>query len=156
TLRRRRMEREMDAEFRFHREAYAEDLVRGGMAREEAVRRARLDFGAAERAKEECREARRLNIIDRFVQDFCFGARGLRKNPGFTLVAVLTLALGIGANTTLFSAVKAVLLNRLPYWRPERLVALGTVGKSSDAVSNVSYLMVEDWKQRSHSFRSIA
>jgi hypothetical protein len=100
TLGRSRMESEMDAELRFHVEAYAEDLVRSGVAREEAMRRARLEFGGV---------------------DLRFGLRLLRKNPGST---ALTLALGIAANTAIFSVVNTVLLRQLPYKDADRLATV--------------------------------
>src|SRR5438876_11535798 len=91
TMRRSRMEGEMDAEFRFHIEACAEDLVRNGVPREEAWRRARIEFGGVERVKEECRDARGFNFVASLVQDFGYPLRVLRKNPRCTLVAIQTL-----------------------------------------------------------------
>jgi len=121
-LQRSRMETEMDAELRFHIEAFAEDLVRSGIPREEALRRARIEFGGVERAKEECRDARGTNFIESFIQDLRFGLRMLAKNPGFMAIAVVTLALGIGANTAIFSLIDAIMLKNLPVKDPQQLV----------------------------------
>src|ERR1051325_2242620 len=120
-LQRSRMESEMDAELRFHIEAFAEDLIRSGVPRAEALRRARIEFGGIERAKEECRDARGVTFLETLFQDLRFALRMLRKNPGFTAVAVITLALGIGANTAVFTLVNGVLLRAMPFPEASRL-----------------------------------
>src|SRR3989475_7505696 len=114
----------MEGELLFHIEAFAEDLVRSGVPSEEALRRARIEFGGIERAKEECRDARGVNFVESLVQDLRYGWRMLCKNPGFTSVAILTTALGIAANVTVFSVVDALFLRSVPAKNPERLVRI--------------------------------
>src|SRR5712691_7899456 len=148
------LENEMDAELRFHVEAYTEDLVRGGVPRQEAMRRARLEFGGIERAKEECREARGVNHFETLVQDLRYGLRMLRKNPGFTAVTVLTLALGIGANAAIFGLVDSAFLRGLPFREPERLVHIWTTDAGGDlhTPSPTEYLAL---RKNSRSFEEI-
>ena len=145
-MRRSRMEREMDEELRFHMEAFAEDLMRSGVTREETLRRIRIEFGGVERAKEECREARGVSFFDSLVQDLRFGLRMLRKNLGFTLMAVLALALGIGVNTTVFSAFDSLALRPRAVKDPDRLVGVyrTTKGQSRDAFSYPDYIYYRD------------
>jgi predicted permease len=151
------MESEMDAEMRFHVETYAEDLVRGGMARAEALRRARLEFGGVEQAKEECRDARGVSLVEGVTQDLRFGLRMLRKSPGFTITAVVTLALGIGANTAIFSVVNAVLLRSLPYQDANRLVTAWSYNRArGDDTDLVSPLDFADWRAQNGAFENLA
>jgi predicted permease len=120
-LHRDTLEREMDEELRFHVETYADDLARGGVPREEAMRRARAEFGGVEARKDECREARGLRLIDEARADARYGLRQLRRAPMFTLVAVLSLGLGIGANTAIFSLMEETLWKSMPVTDPARL-----------------------------------
>src|SRR6266480_5113292 len=113
-LRRTRLENEMDAELRFHIAAFAEDLVRSGVPRDEALRRARIEFGGIESAKEECREARGVNFLETLFQDLRYGLRMLRKNPGFASTVILTLGLGIGLNSAIFTVASGFLLREPP------------------------------------------
>jgi putative ABC transport system permease protein len=117
-------ERDMDTELRFHLDAYTEDLVRAGVPREEAQRRARLEFGGLEQAKERCRDATGSNLLESVLLDVRYALRLLRKAPVFTAAAVITLALGIGADTAVFSVVDAVLLRPLAMEDPSHVVYL--------------------------------
>src|SRR5437899_9122767 len=117
-------DQELDEELRDHLERKIEEYVAQGMTQEEAHRRARLDLGGMEQTKEKCRDTRRVNWIQDFVQDLRFGLRMLRKSPGVTGVAIFTLALGIGATTAIFSVVDSLLLRPLPYRNSHRVVRI--------------------------------
>src|SRR5437588_2061121 len=123
-FRRSQMENDLDEELRAHIQLRADDLECLGLTRVEAERRARIEFGGEARFKEECREAIAGNFIDILFQDLRFSVRMLRKSPRFTAVVVLTIALGIGATTAIFTVVDATLLHPLPYPHSEQLVRI--------------------------------
>src|SRR5438876_7054154 len=123
-FRKRRLEEEMSEEVRAHLEMLVEENLRKGMSAEEARTAALRSFGGVEQVKEAWREQRGLPMIETFIQDIRYGLRQLRRNPGFTAVAVLTLALGIGANTAIFSLIDAVMLRMLPVQKAEELVEI--------------------------------
>ncbi len=122
--RRKKLEEQLDQELRFHLEQYAADLVAQGYAPDEARRQARLAFGGPEQVKEECRDARGTRWLEDFLQDLRYAGRALWQKPGFAAVALLTLALGIGATTVMFTVLNGVLLKPPPYPEPGRMVVL--------------------------------
>ncbi len=124
---RSRMEENMEAEFRFHLEAYAADLISKGLPPEEAWRMARLEFGGLEMQKEQCRASLGLRLWDEYRADLRFGWRMFKQSPAFAAVAILSLSLGIGANTAIFCMAERVLLKKLPVPHPEELKLLSWV-----------------------------
>jgi putative ABC transport system permease protein len=154
--RRKKREEELAEEVRAHLEMAERERVERGEKKEEAKHAARREFGNVGLVKEIAREMWGWASLERVISDVRFGLRMLLKSPGFTAAAVLTLALGIGANTAMFSVFKGVLLNTLPYRQPERLVRLVTNDSHTKDATNVSFGGVKDLQERNHSFQSIA
>lgn len=154
-LRSKKMEQQLDSELKFHLEQHEADLIKRGVPPAEARRRARLAIGGPEQVKEECRDARGTRWLEDLWQDFRYALRVLRNRPGFVGVALLTLALGIGATTLMFTLVNGVLLKPLPFPDPATLVRVN--GQSSDwneqafGKQNLAYLDFVDCARESRS-----
>jgi putative ABC transport system permease protein len=151
------LEAAMNEELRFHFEQQVAKLRQSGITEEEARRRARLDFGGEDKIREDCREARGVSLVETLLQDLHYGARLLHKNPSFTAIAVLTLALGMGATTAIFSVIDAVLLRTLPYGDPGRLVI---VWENNTRLSNPHNVVAPpnflDWQNQATVFEGMA
>jgi len=161
-FRRRRVEGELDAELLFHLDQQMEENIVAGMGPDEARRAALRAIGDLTQHQEECRDMRGVNWIENLLQDLRYSMRTLRQTPGFAAVAILTLALGIGSNTAIFSVVQAALLRPLPYAQPDRLITLAEVRSQNlpDPLAmgtwNASYPDFLDWRGQSKTFESLA
>jgi putative ABC transport system permease protein len=149
-------EQDLEEELRAHVECRTEDLMRAGLTREEAERQARLDLGAHATYKEQCREAQGLRWPDELRQDLLYAVRTFRRNRAFTAVTVLTLALGIGATTAIFTVVNAVLLRPLPYPHPEELVYVQEILEGYGLTPLVDKEQFVAWRNQSRTLSPIA
>jgi putative ABC transport system permease protein len=152
---RKQVESELSEELQYHLEQRQRDLIAQGVAPKEARHSALREMRGLEQRKEECRDTRRINFLEDLFQDISFGFRMFRNSPVFALVAVVTLALGIGANTAIFSVVSGVLLRPLPFPRQDRLIMLWE--KDRDGLrTNTSWADFADFERLNHSFSGLA
>ena len=148
-------ESELDAELKFDFARRIEANMRAGITRKDAELSARREFGSVDLAKDECRDERGTQFFEQTWQDVRFGLRMLRKSPGFTATAVLTLALGIGANSAIFSMMDKVLLQSLPVHNPDELVAISSYDAHSESNNSFSYPMYQDFRDRNDVFAGV-
>jgi putative ABC transport system permease protein len=156
-FRRRSIEAELDDELRFHLEHEVEKLMRSGLNREEASRRARRVLGGLDQVKEECRDARGVSALDTAMQDLRYGMRGLRRNPGLAILATMTLSLGMAASAVVFSIFEAALLRPFPFRDPDRLAQLWET-RLDQRISKASFTEANFWdlRDQNHSFEEVA
>ena len=155
-LRRGQVEQELDEELRYHLERQVEENLAKGMGQREAHNAALRAMGGIEQYKEECRDMRRVNVIEDFLRDVRYGLRVLAKSHVFTMVAVFTLALGVGANTAIFSVVNELLLRPLPFRDAERLAMVWEVTPEGRHQNTTSRANFRTWREQSTTFEDLA
>ncbi|HEV2290082.1 MAG TPA: ABC transporter permease [Candidatus Acidoferrales bacterium] len=154
--RKARADAELDEEVRGYAEMLAEEKIRNGSDAQEARREAKMELGGVEQVKEQTREVRAGHFFETLWQDVRYGGRMLRKNPGFTIVAVLTLALGIGANTAIFSVIESVLLRPLPYDHPQSLIEIWNTYLPAVPLGGLSPGDFRDWQRETTTVSEMA
>jgi putative ABC transport system permease protein len=155
---RTQVDEELDEELQYHFESLVDQGIQRGLTREEARTAAARAMGPVTQNREKCREARGVDFLDDLWRDLRYAGRSMRRNPGFAALAILIMALGIGANTAVFSVVNAVLLRPLAYHNPERIVSLGTreIAQGPSDFQQVSIPNFQDWQSQSSSFEAMA
>src|SRR5437870_1258770 len=155
--RKRALDAQLDSELRFHIEELTEANVAAGLTPEEARRRAVLEFGGREQIKEELRDVHRVSIIESTLANLKSAFRFIRKSPSFSMTVIVTLALGIGANSAVFSAIDAILLRPLPFPDGDRLMLIRQVDRKAKVpFSFTSPARLEDWNRYSSAFHAIS
>jgi hypothetical protein len=148
---------ELDNELQFHVAELVEEKIARGLSPEQARREAVLEFGGPEQIKEELRDVHRIPVVDALLTEMRYAWRVLRGSPSFSLTVIATLALGIGANTAVFSAIDAVLLRPLPYPNPDRLVVLHEYrSKQERPETFLAPPRLEDWNRLNSTFQAIS
>jgi len=156
-FRKRALEKQFDSELRFHADELTKQYIAEGMAPDEARRRAALEFGGPEQIKEELRDVHRVPILETMLNNFKWALRLIAKSPSFSIVVILTLALGIGANSAVFSAIDAILLRPLPFPDGDQLMSLQQYNtKAKSPQTELSNLRLEDWNRINSTFQAIA
>ena len=153
--RRSSFEEDLSAEIEFHLDSLIEELQRGGLSRDEAVLRARREFGSRLRTREEARRAWQFSWVEHLASNIRYGLRQVRRNPAFAVIVVATLGLGIGANAAVFSAIDAVLLQSLPFPEGDRLMRVYQRNPKAP-VDQTAPARLADWDRMNHTFQAIS
>jgi putative ABC transport system permease protein len=150
------LDAQFDSELRFHIEKLTNDYIAAGMVPDQARRQATLEFGGREQIKEELRDVHRVSIIETAIANFKSALRFIRKSPSFSIAVILTLALGIGANSAVFSAIDAILLRPLPFPDGDQLMQLDQYNPNVESPqTRVAPIRLEDWNRMNSTFQSI-